>query len=257
MSLEPLPVIESGPEAVFQISEVTHGGGTVTASMPSGDWLRRPDGAVPAGVLGVLVDDVLGYALFSGRPADHWSVSAEITLDVVGPLPADGWLRAEGSLVQADALGGFATGRVTTEDGRLVALAGQRGRFVAALGVGAEATAYSPIAGSEDVVPWLGRRYVGTEPFVVPDLLANPMGNVHGGISLCLSDLVARDALGGDLVTASVHTTYTRGIPTGSTLRYDAQVLHGGRSLAVVDVTGSVDGKRATVSRVVLQPRTG
>jgi hypothetical protein len=49
------------------------------AARPAGPWLNAPAGGPPGGVLGVLVDDVLGCALLLGRPPGLWSVSAEIS----------------------------------------------------------------------------------------------------------------------------------------------------------------------------------
>ena len=40
--------------------------------------------------MGVLVDNVLGYALMLDRPVGQWSVSSEISADLRRPVPADG-----------------------------------------------------------------------------------------------------------------------------------------------------------------------
>ena len=252
----PLPVVQTGPEDLFRLGPVTSDGQSVAASMPSGAWLVDTDGVVAPGAVGVLVDNVLGYAIIAARPPGHWSVSAEITLDVLEPLPTSGAIHAEARVEHIDGLGGFATARVLDDEGRLLALGTQRGRFVAAHGVGLEPASYTPVDGSDDVIAWLRRTSAGARPFEVPDLLLNPMGNVHGGVSFCLSDLVARDAVAGDLTTASIHVVYSRGIPAGATLSYDAVVTHAGRSLAVVEVTGSVDGRPSTLATVVLHPHT-
>lgn len=255
MSHAPLPLIAGGPEGLFRLEPVTYAGDRLTGSMLAGPWLAADDGRVPAGAVGVLLDDVLGYALIGSRPEGRWSVSAEITVDVLEPLPTRGRLHAEADLVHVGSLGAFATGRLTDDDGRLVAVGTQRGRFVPMAG-DPGSPSYTPVEGSTDVVRWLSSTYAASGPFVVPDLMANPLGNVHGGMSLCLSDLVARGAVADHLTTASLHITYTRAIPVGATLAYTSEVRHAGRGLAVVDVTGSVDGRAATVARVVLHPRT-
>ena len=68
-----------------------------------------------------------------------------------------------------------------------------------------------------------------------------------------LADLVA-GALRPDLVTASVHIAYTRGIPIGADLTFRATTRHDGRSLAVIDVDGIVGDRVGTTARVVLHP---
>src|ERR1700729_3537648 len=60
------------------------------ASMPTGPWLRGRDGRLSPAGLGVLLDDVLGQAVLIKRPAGLWSVTTELNIDVVAPLPADG-----------------------------------------------------------------------------------------------------------------------------------------------------------------------
>jgi acyl-coenzyme A thioesterase PaaI-like protein len=253
---KPLPLIAGGPEDLFRLEPVRYDGERLTGSMLAGPWVTGDDGRTPAGAVGVLLDDVLGYALIDARPEGRWSVSAEITLDVLEPLPTEGRIHAVADLVHVGGLGAFATGRLTDDDGRLVAVGTQRGRFVPMAG-DPGSPSYAPVEGSTDAVRWLDSTYAGPEPFVVPDLMANPLGNVHGGMSLCLSDLVARGAVADHLTTASLHITYTRAIPVGATLAYTTEVHHEGRSLAVVDVTARVDGRPATVARVVLHPRTG
>ena len=51
-----------------------------------------------------------------------------------------------------------------------------------------------------------------------------------------------------------MHIAYTRGIPIGAELVCRATTRHGGRSLAVIDVDGMVDGRVGTTARVVLHP---
>ena len=105
-----LPVVETGPEALLRMSELTvSDDGEFRGSMPVGPWLEV-EGRTPAGAVAVLVDDLLGYAIVADLPRGHWSVSAEITLDVLRPLPTSGRVFANARLVHADALGGYATG---------------------------------------------------------------------------------------------------------------------------------------------------
>jgi len=256
-----LPIVDAGPEALFRIGQVHAVGEVVRGSMPIGSSTRGADGRTSAGALGVLVDNVLGYAIIAARPPDHWSVSTEISLDVFPELrTATGRLHAEATTIHTDALGGFATGRVVDDVGMLVAVCGQRGRFVptGAGALGPPSFDREPGAVA-DVGALLGIGGMGDEgaDLIVSPELQNPMRNLHGGIVLAVADLVAAACLratdGPELVTASLHATYTRPLPGGSVVSFRPHVRHRGRGLAVVEVTGTVEGRVGAVVRVVAQ----
>jgi hypothetical protein len=81
-----LITVEGGPERFFRVSRPTADGEVISSSLPAGPWLNGPSGRPLAGALGVLIDNVAGYVLVLGRPPGGWSVSAEITLDLMRPL---------------------------------------------------------------------------------------------------------------------------------------------------------------------------
>ena len=251
MSRVVLPEVRTGPEALFRLGEITTSDdGVYVGSMAVGPELTV-DGRTPAGALAVLVDDVLGFAIVEDVPSGRWSVSAEITLDVLAPLPKTGALHVEARLDHVDRLGGLSTGRVTTDDGALVALCSQRGRFVAAPADLVEEGSWGAPVAAGDLERLLATR--AGVPMRATDLLANEGGSMHGGISMFVSDLVA-SAVAPDLVTASLHITYTRVIPLGTEVTWRTEVLHRGRSLTVVDVHGLVADRVCTTARVVLHP---
>ena len=254
MSRVVLPVVDTGPEALFRLGEITASadpeGPVFRGSMAVGPWLGVA-GRTPAGAVAVLLDDVLAYAITEDEPPGMWSVSAEITLDVLRPLPAIGTLHAEARLVHADSLGGLATGTVTDANGTVLALASQRGRYVKAPDGLVEEGAWGSPPAPGDMERLLAVR--AGVPMATSDVLANESDSLHGGISMLCSDLVAA-ALAPELVTASLHITYTRGIAIGAEVLWRADVRHPGRSLTVVDVDGLVDGKVCTTARVVLHP---
>ena len=250
MSHVVLPVVDTGPEALFRMGELTVEDGTFRGAMPVGPWLEV-GGRTPTGAVAVLVDDLLGYAIVADLPRGHWSVSAEITIDVVRSLPTSGRVLADARLVHADDLGALATGTVTDEDGRLLALTSQRGRFVRAPEGLVEEGAWGGPPAPGDLERLLTTR--ADQPVATTDALANESGNLHGGVSMFLADLVA-SAMRPDLVTASVHIAYTRGIPIGADLTCRATTRHDGRSLAVIDVDGVVGDRVGTTARVVLHP---
>jgi uncharacterized protein (TIGR00369 family) len=89
---------------------------------------------------------------------------------------------------------------------------------------------------------------------VVTRELVNPLGQLHGGITLCVSDLLAQAALqaeGGPSRTVSVHVAYPRPILEGATARFSGQVVHRGRTFAVVRVTAhNAAGKPCAIATV-------
>jgi len=255
VTVTPLPFAACGPEVLFRLEPWSHDGTMTASQMPLGPWLESGRGP-GAAALAVLVDDVLGYALVATRPPHHWSVSAEITLDLLRPVPASGSVRAEAEVVHLDQIGGFSAGRVIDDEGRVLAVCTQRGRYVSAPGVEVRGTAFARPVGSDAIVPWLTQHFVGgPEPREAPDLFGNPLGNVHGGISLCLAALNAAAIAPEHLDIASLHIVYARPIPVGSHVAHRVKTLHQGRGLMTVSVIGEVGGKPATLTQAVLQPR--
>jgi uncharacterized protein (TIGR00369 family) len=259
------PILNGGPERAFQIGPLAVADDTVTSSMPLGPWLSAPAGGPPGSVLGVLVDDVLGCALMLERPPGLWSVSAEISVDLCREVPADGGvLTAEGRLMYSDDSGGLASGSVVDDAGRLIALCRQHGRWVTAVPdappperpAPPESPASSAPAALPDLLGARPRAAAGGALLTVDVTadLANPLGNLHGGITLLVSDLVAQAAFaaaGGPTRTTSVHVAYPRPMPLGTTVRFEGQVIHRGRTFGVARVTAlNATGKPCAVATV-------
>jgi acyl-coenzyme A thioesterase PaaI-like protein len=243
-----LPVVGTGPEALLRMGELTLEDGVYRGAMPLGPWLavRR---RTPAGALAVLVDDLLAYAITEGLPSGRWSVSTEISIDVLRPLPTSGRVFVKVHLVDSDDQGGFASGSVKDESGRLLAVCSQRGRYNRAPEGLVEEGAWGGPPRPGDLERLLAVR--ADVPMPTTDVLANEADNLHGGVAMFASDLVA-GALAPDLVTASIHIVYTRVIPIGSSVLWRPNMRHAGRSLTVVDVDGVVDDQVCTSARVVL-----
>jgi len=246
-----LPVVDTGPEALFRLGGIDVEGEVFHGSMACGDWIAGPSGVPTAAALGVLVDDVLGYAIIADLPDGLWSVSAEITLDVVAPLPVEGALYADARRVHRDSMGGLATGRVVGGDGRLIALTTQRGRSIPAPRDLVVEGSWGGALGDGDLARLVATR--AGEPMVAGDVLANEAGTLHGGVSMFLSGLLA-EAAAPDLVLASLHISYARRVPIGALVTWRPHIRHRGRSLAVVDVDGVVDERICTTARMVLHP---
>jgi uncharacterized protein (TIGR00369 family) len=90
---------------------------------------------------------------------------------------------------------------------------------------------------------------------ITTPIVANPMGNLHGGVSFCVSEwagALALSKVGSPLTAASVQVAYLRPIPVGTRIRFTSHVVHAGRTLGVVHVTGYDDaGKPCTVTTLV------
>lgn len=122
----------SPAEQLFRVGTVLGNGATSTGSMQCGPWLLGLDDNPCFGTLGVLVDNVFGAAVLAHRPPGQWATTTEISLTFCSPLPTDRHrVEATAELDHLDPTGGVAHGRVSTSDGRLIAVGTQRTRFAA------------------------------------------------------------------------------------------------------------------------------
>lgn len=254
-----LTLVETAPAEIFGVRELRQDAVQVSARMTAAGFLTGPDGRVALGALGVLVDEVLGYALMGSLPPGSWSISTEIWVDLVGPRPGRGdELVAVARPRQA---GSFSVGEVRQASGRLVAECRQRGRFVplpAELdGARPDEAGSSAPLDAEDLVTMLDLRADGQDEVMrVRVGLSNPRGMLHGGVSLAASEVVAvrsRLASGCSLPTSSLHIVHSRAVPAGASVVFHAETRHAGRTLWVTDVVGSVEGRTCTVMTVTAQ----
>ncbi|HEY3877061.1 MAG TPA: PaaI family thioesterase [Trebonia sp.] len=229
-----------GPEALFDVGPLTVEPGQARASMPAGSWLRGRGGRLSTAGTGVLLDDVLGQAVLSRRPAGHWAVTTELNLDVAAPLPADGqMLDASASPVHVDEAGGLARAEVRDAAGRLLVLGTSWLRFIP--GVPDAALNPPPLTDVADrgdcLTDLLRVRFDESGHLELPVRadLGNPRGVLHGGVLLCLAVMSAESVVdGGGVDTASVRITYLR--PAIGDLTLTPAVVHRGRSLGLVRV---------------------
>jgi acyl-coenzyme A thioesterase PaaI-like protein len=256
--MQKLRIVSSEPDGYFGVGDLQQSGMVVTGAMDPRPILGA-DGRPAVGALGVLADNILGYAVMASLPQGSWSISTEIWIDVVAQGDAAGPVVAgEAEAVQD---GSFAAGRLFDGAGRTVAQCRQRGRWVEPL--------ESIRAGPGDTVPdrtgtgtidlgeLLGVKHVaGGFALEVTLSVLNPRQMLHGGVSLAASEFAAtasRVDSGSTLPTSSVHIVHTRGVPQGATITFEPVTRHGGRSLWVTDVLGRVDGKVCTVTTVTAQ----
>jgi len=254
------PIVYTGPEELFGITGLRvdreHSFGAMRPGPP------LDDGRLSAGALGVLIDDAMGYAMVIPRPEGHWAVSTEITLDVVGALDEATAVTAEAWAVQADSRSSYARCEVHDQRGRLLAVCSQRGRYVpigdAGLGGTSEPSAAPSRASTLSGLISAERVDDGLELTASPGL-QNALGMLHGGISICASDLATAFALDeadlAGLRPSSIRIAYARPVTAGSRISYLPRLEHRGRSLAVIEVVGSIDGRVSTLAQVIAHPR--
>ena len=249
--------LRGGPEVMFGVDELTTGETGSHGYMTSGPWSAGPANAA---AVGVLADNVLGYALIAEAPPGMWSVSTEISLDFTGPLPSDGTrMSAEGHLVHASPGTGLAEGSVFSSDGELVARCRQWGRFVDASpgrdgGTGGFSGPCRSVAEVADATAGEAPATGGRAWFSLPieNDLVNPLRTLHGGITLWLAELLACravESVAPSLVPASLAVSYLRPFVHGDVATFRAEVTSLGRRLVVTEVTGlNGDGKRCIVA---------
>jgi acyl-coenzyme A thioesterase PaaI-like protein len=259
---ETLTVPRGRPENLFDIGPVLAESGGARASMPTGPWLRGRDGRLSPAGLGVLLDDVLGQAVLTSRPAGLWSVTTELNIDVAAPLPADGQkLSASAAPLLLDEAGGLARGEVRDAAGRRLAVGTTWARFVA----GVPAEIFDPpklpvtVARGACLSDLLQVRVPDSGPLDLPSRadLGNPQGVVHGGVLLSLAVMSAEQALyDSQLEIASVRVVYLR--PAVRELKFVPVIVHHGRSFGVVrvDVTNA-PGALCTSATVTARSAAG
>lgn len=267
MSSDLLP--SSGPDRLFRVGPLRAAGGTtVEASMRCGPWTVGPDGRPGLGSLCVLLDAVLGQATIAGRPDGFWPVTTEMTVDLTGPVPADGDVTVRAWVIASGGRGVVARGDVLGPDGELIGVATEWGRAIP------EVPDIASDDPGSDVVPPDGDAAAVLGAYLVPDAprrapsetrptltlpgsaaLANERDTMHGGILATVAELAAVAVVPGTggtpMATGSLHVTYLRPALLDGPTTVHTDVVHRGRSFAVVrsDVRNA-SGKLAAAATV-------
>ena len=211
-------------------------------------------------VLAVPLDDVTGYVIAAGAPEGLWPVSLGIRVDLLGDLPTRGEaMTITGGLIARDERGGTTRGDVFDADGTRLAIVVQRSHLVSVPARPTSQVQLPPLpADSVFIREALG--IVESAPGLVTmpptPLAANGMGNVHGGILLCGAEFAAMSAVDaqGEWRAGSIDINYLRPASADDTATFAADVVHRGRSTAVVRVIAMCSsGKPCAVATVTLQ----
>lgn len=264
-------------ETRFRVQPPAHGDDGTRVRMRTGPWLAGPGGVMTVGSLGVVVDDAIGSTILRARLGDQHSVTSQLSLEIVVPPPWPGpELTAHATLLGRDTVGGLAAATVFDGEGRVVAVATGRCRYVPAdilppggmrpplppadhgslfetldlapASAGAIPEQASPAAGdaaSEACGPAL----------VLPSGpgMQNPHNTVHGGVLLCGSELaVALADPDGPPHTTSIRISFLRPGDSNHPVTFTTRAVHRGRSLAVYEVSaGGPAGRPYTVATVI------
>lgn len=255
-----IPFLPAGAEALVRIDEGVLSGTGTTMSVGAGPWLRDPVVGVCRAAMGVVLDDVTGYSVALAAPDDRWPVSLGIRLDFHGDPPTAGApMAAVGEVVGFDAQGAISRGEVRAQDGSTVGLITQRShlRTVAAKPNSPDVAVSHP---DPDLSIRELLRLVDVSAGVVEmrpgTFAANERGDVHGGVQITGAEFAAMSALGasGEYRTTSVDIVYLRPGDASDTLTFRAEVVHRGRSMAMVRVDMiSSDGKPCSRATLVIQ----
>jgi acyl-coenzyme A thioesterase PaaI-like protein len=253
----PVTIRIGGPEALLRIGELRFDAdGTVSADMPIGPELRGPDGAVPVGALGVLLDDAMGYAI--NAAFGSWSISTDLSVEMVAGLDGVDTVRVDATVSELRDGRAYARGTVLDGAGRVLGFGSQRGRVVLESPPPAGSVPAAPAEpmGLLELFGAAVRVVDGTLEATVGPELTNPRGNLHGGMGFCLTDLAAGTALPALPVTESIRTSFVRGVPGGTVLQLHTDVAYAGRTLGVVRVDARDATGRTYLTSTVVRAST-
>ncbi|UPW08505.1 PaaI family thioesterase [Gordonia terrae] len=229
-------------------------------SMDAGPRLSDERAGSLRSALAVPLDDVTGYVVAAGAPEGRWPVSLGIRVDFLRDPPSQGRpMRITGDLIERDGRGGTTRGDVFDADGRRIAIVVQRSHLVS-VPTRPTSRVHQPARPPESVSLRGALEIAEPAPglVVMPPipLAANGMDNVHGGILLCGAEFAAMSSIDarGDWRATSVDINYLRPVSALDTTTFAADVVHRGRSTAVVRVLVSTAiGKAGAIATVTLQ----
>jgi uncharacterized protein (TIGR00369 family) len=264
----PVPYLRGPAEAAFGLQPVLIDGNTAESAMHLGGWALHEDGSeVHPGATGVLIDDTTAYAALTSRGAEQWGVTSEISVDFHAPIPVDARrLTATATADHSTGGWGHSSGQLRGGNGELIATIGQRMRFFPG-----DDSPHRQAPVPPDAPSWLtsldshlelvGQQGTRSEFLFRADPgMRNPMGMLHGGISLGFSELAARKAWenseafpGEPFRTASLRISYLRPGVLGGDLRIIVDVIHSSRSVVLAEVgIRNTDGTAATFGLATL-----
>lgn len=232
-------------------------------SMPM-SGLRNPFTDAPAvGPLAILVDAAGGIVNHYRRPADQWTVSSELSVEL-SPDNIDGMKSPVVASARTVGSAGSSSLAVCTLRCHDIVVGGAsvRSFFIPSEGVGVERLPEEEWSETRPLAELMAVRirdfHEGIrvlEQHIDPNL-NNEIGIVHGGVAAAGLELVASAAVnhnsaGEHLRTASLRVNFLRPFIAGRHSRYVGTALRVGRNTAVGDAQAiNDDGKVAITARV-------
>ena len=219
--------VAAGLECVGLTAERSHWRMTVP------DWLVEPDGSVPAGGLGILVDAAMTSACVAAVGDRVSVVTSHLHLELLAPLRT-GALMCVG---QATAIGdGWALGAalVTAQDGTVLARVSMGALvFDQAQNQGPPVT--RPTTGTKPGCLGMEIAQHGdqvTTHTPAHSWLANLYGGMHGGAGLLIGERTLHAAIGPTMRPIELRAVYLRPIPAdGHLIESVGTIAHLGRRL--------------------------
>jgi uncharacterized protein (TIGR00369 family) len=221
-----------------------------------GPWSRNKQGQPQSGVIVTALDHVMGQIIFSQRRAGWWSVTSQITVDFLAPVPVLTRLRAGAGATMVDTTGGYARGQLCDEHGKPLAtgsawLHHRPASFdPVAPREAASTTTSSMCCPTMTIDDYLGVEHASRDGAVLltmsePSQWTNFMGFVHGGVWACLVEMAASRAVeqhNPALAPAGLHTIFLRPGRGDAPITVRADIQRVGSTSAVVDVLGRAAG---------------
>jgi uncharacterized protein (TIGR00369 family) len=241
-------------------------GGVFQSVARVGEWMSGRHGGEQAGAVAVQFDHLMGEAMFTVAPPDHWPLTTELTFDIVVAPPWESeTLHVTGRVAGTGTRGGFAHAELTDDSGRLLAIGTTWVHYVPVRrqpqtldGSGVQPSSALNLA------EHLSARMTsdGGAPRVdllEPGLWTNDFGPLHGGVWASLVELAGSEVFADrGLTTAHVHVGYLRSADLGGPVSVVAQPVHIGRSFGVVGVAGQdALGHRCVTATVTGRRREG
>jgi len=248
----------------IRTSNVESARGVVTMSMRVPDFSMTDEKRPMVGTVAVLGDVVGGLVNHIARPADTWTVTSELSMDIGGVVAAGDEVVGSTELLTADAGGALSLTRFRVGE-RCVGVATVRSFFLPAASVAIDYDARperAPVPEATSTEELLAiQRVAGAKDGEVvlaaqPDsVVGNAMGFVHGGVVAAAIECAALGALeaGGaaPMSVGSIRVNYLRPFIAGDGACYRARAERIGRSVAsVVANAVGADGAIAASARV-------
>lgn len=247
----PVPFYRGVPEVTYGVDTVGTAGGQAFGTMnPTAATAIGDTGILHQGALGVLIDDTSAYAALTGRSSRQWGVSSVINVDFHAPVrSSSGRIECRAGMLSRTGDWGFAAGSVFDRHGALVATVDQRMRYLPGDSSVHEKPWAQPDAADDlrpldELLQTVHREARRAElRLTTGPHMSNPLGAMHGGVGLCVSEVAARTVWnemvydqGVSFHTSNLRTTYLRPGDLSHDLEVKVQVIHSSRSFAVLEV---------------------